>query len=162
MARWGGSDERLVMPGEEWRNIVGVPGYQVSNLGRVKSLARISRRFTPRWGCENPLPVKEKIRKQCSMKYRYTGKNRIRDDRPTAMLVGFVLNGKLVSRYVHHLVLEAFVGLRPQGTEACHSDGDATNNRLDNLRWDTSESNKADAIRLGQFWPILRKKGEVA
>lgn len=43
------------------------------------------------------------------------------------------------------LVLEAFVGPRPPGMEACHfPDKDFTNNRLDNLRWDTPKNNAKD------------------
>jgi hypothetical protein len=47
------------------------------------------------------------------------------------------------------LVLEAFVGPCPDGLEACHWDDDPTNNRLSNLRWDTSIANKRDMARNG-------------
>ena len=30
---------------------------------------------------------------------------------------------------------------------ACHTDDDATNNRLENLRWDTSSANAHDRVR---------------
>jgi hypothetical protein len=50
---------------------------------------------------------------------------------------------------VHRLVLEAFVGPCPEGMEACHFDDDSSNNRLDNLRWDTSLANKVDMARNG-------------
>ena len=56
-------------------------------------------------------------------------------------------NRKRVSRYVHRLVLLAFVGPCPEGKEACHNDGNQRNNRLDNLRWDTPKANAADRIR---------------
>jgi HNH endonuclease len=52
--------------------------------------------------------------------------------------------GKLVHRWVHRLVLEAFVGACPPGMEACHNDGDPTNNRIDNLRWDTPSAHYHD------------------
>jgi hypothetical protein len=51
--------------------------------------------------------------------------------------------------YVHRLVLEAFVGPCPDGMECCHNDGDPTNNRLENLRWDTRCANQADRVRHG-------------
>lgn len=53
------------------------------------------------------------------------------------------------TRYVHALVLEAFVGPCPDGMECCHNDGDATNNKLTNLRWDTPKANSEDARKHG-------------
>lgn len=52
-------------------------------------------------------------------------------------------------RHVSHLVLEAFVGPRPEGMVACHGDDDGTNNKLANLRWGTPRSNYDDKIRNG-------------
>ncbi len=52
-------------------------------------------------------------------------------------------------RYVHRLVLEAFIGPCPEGSEACHYDGNKSNNVLTNLRWDTRQGNMADMIRHG-------------
>ena len=54
-------------------------------------------------------------------------------------------NGKLCTFYVHRLILEAFIGPCPDGLEGCHGpDTDTSNNRLDNLRWDTHQSNIDD------------------
>jgi hypothetical protein len=53
------------------------------------------------------------------------------------------------TRRIHRLVLEAFVGLRPKGLEACHNDGNPNNNTLSNLRWDTRQSNSDDIGRHG-------------
>ncbi len=58
-------------------------------------------------------------------------------------------DGNVIAFRVHRLVLEAFVGLRPDGLECCHEDGDKTNNRLGNLRWDTKLANAADKKRHG-------------
>jgi hypothetical protein len=44
-----------------------------------------------------------------------------------------------------------FVGPAPEGMEGCHYNGDPTDNRLENLRWDTRKANVADAIRHGTF-----------
>jgi hypothetical protein len=63
--------------------------------------------------------------------------------------VTFVVNPEHKSVYVHHLVLETFVGPRPDGLEACHNDGNHGNNRLDNLRWDTRSSNFHDQVKHG-------------
>jgi len=46
-------------------------------------------------------------------------------------------------------VLIAFVGPKPYGMEACHNDGDCTNDIHSNLRWDTPVNNKADMLRHG-------------
>lgn len=54
------------------------------------------------------------------------------------------LGGCRSQRRVSVLVLEAFVGPRPSGMQACHNDSDKDNNRLDNLRWDTPKGNIAD------------------
>lgn len=45
---------------------------------------------------------------------------------------------------VHRLVLLAFVGPCPEEMECCHNDGNASNNRLENLRWDTHRNNSQD------------------
>jgi hypothetical protein len=58
---------------------------------------------------------------------------------------------KTSTKLVHALVLTAYRGPRPDGHEACHSDGNAANNTLDNLRWDTRLSNVQDAIRHQTF-----------
>jgi len=57
--------------------------------------------------------------------------------------------GKFVPVPVHHLVLGVFVGPRPEGTVACHNNGDGYDNRVENLRWDTRKANAADTVRHG-------------
>ena len=48
---------------------------------------------------------------------------------------------------VHRLVLLAFVGPCPEGMETCHGNGDPTDNRVANLRWDTRSANLMDSVR---------------
>jgi hypothetical protein len=48
---------------------------------------------------------------------------------------------------VHRLVLESFVGPRPDGRECRHLDGDRVNNALTNLTWGTRAENNADKPR---------------
>lgn len=50
-------------------------------------------------------------------------------------------------RAVHALVLEAFAGPAPEGTEGCHGNGDRACNVLSNLRWDTHRENELDKTR---------------
>jgi len=53
-------------------------------------------------------------------------------------------NSRPKKRPIHQLVLEAFVGPRPDGMVACHNDGDVLNASVDNLRWDTQKNNLRD------------------
>src|SRR5262249_50227005 len=56
--------------------------------------------------------------------------------------------GRQTGFYVHHLVLTAFVGTRPEGAECCcHGNRDKVDNHLGNLRWGTAADNRADAVR---------------
>jgi hypothetical protein len=49
---------------------------------------------------------------------------------------------------IHCLVLLAFVGPRPEPHyQGCHWDGNARNNALSNLRWDTPSANQLDRRR---------------
>jgi len=52
-------------------------------------------------------------------------------------------------RYVHRLVLEAFVGPCPEGMESLHADDAKRNNHLANLRWGTRKENVGDRLRNG-------------
>lgn len=65
---------------------------------------------------------------------------------------------------VHSLVLETFVGPRPNGYHACHNNGDKHDNRLSNLRWDTVKANSEDKKVHGTYtkgrqmpWTILEE-----
>lgn len=57
---------------------------------------------------------------------------------------------------VHRLVLLAFVGPCPEGMEACHNDGNASNNRIGNLRWDVHSNNMQDMVRHGTCYLAKR------
>lgn len=54
--------------------------------------------------------------------------------------------GKYRPYGVHRLVLMAFVGPCPEGKEACHRNGDGSDNRLENLYWGTHAENCADMV----------------
>lgn len=61
------------------------------------------------------------------------------------------VKGRFITKSVHRLVLESFVGPRPRGLECCHTDCDSLNNQLANLRWGTRKDNRADSIRMGKI-----------
>lgn len=52
--------------------------------------------------------------------------------------------------YIHSLVAKTYIGPRPRGMEICHNNGDPLDNRLENLRYDTSSENNYDIIRHGR------------
>lgn len=58
-------------------------------------------------------------------------------------------DGEYERRWSHCLILEAFKGPCPPGMQACHWDGDTTNNAISNLRWDTAWANHQDKRRHG-------------
>lgn len=57
---------------------------------------------------------------------------------------------------VHGLVMLAFRGGTPAGLEICHNNGVATDNRLENLRFDTHVANMADAKAHGTFYMVTK------
>ena len=113
---------------EQWKPIPGHPGYEASSLGRVRSIDRV---------------VTHKSGFQQRIRGRVLALN------PTTHGYLSVYVGVPQPRAVHHLVLETFVGERPNGMVACHHDDNPTNNRVDNLRWDTTSSNTRDMVRNG-------------
>lgn len=122
-------------PEEVWKDIVGYEGlYEVSNLGRVKSLPRTSR-FT-----RNGKEVQRAVR----------GRGLVATAKQSGhLLMDLYKEGKRRTWQVHTLVLTAFVGPCPDGMECLHRDGDPTNNRVENLRWGTSSQNRLDSVRHG-------------
>ena len=118
---------------EEWRPIVGFEGvFEVSSLGRVKSLVRESVHIN-QFGVRCVQPVVEKILTQTrNMRY------------PTVCLS---LNGKSKCCAVHRLVLAAFIGPCPPGMVCRHfPDRNPRNNRLDNLSYGTPTQNSQDKV----------------
>lgn len=134
------------MENERWLPVVGYEGlYEVSDLGRVRSVdamvAGVFGRTQIRRG---------KILKQS----------------PSGSYLAVVLSkcGKIKTHRIHKLVLEAFVGPRPDGCEARHfPDRDIRNNRLSNLSWGTALENSDDkrkhgTIRRGESVPTAKLK----
>lgn len=71
------------------------------------------------------------------------------DKQQNRPFMGLWKNNKIKIFKPHTLVLTAFVGSRPKGLECCHNDGNPWNNKLENLRWDTAQSNQQDRAKHG-------------
>lgn len=107
---------------EEWRPVVGFETrYEVSNLGRVRSFLnqKQNRRAVPQLKALTSTEAGYKVVTLCE-------------------------DMQSTPQQVHRLVLGAFVGPCPALLEGCHNDGNGFDNRLQNLRWGTPESNLDD------------------
>jgi len=112
---------------ERWRPVVGYEGiYAVSDQGRVWSVPRLDPLGRCQGGRFKP-PARSR---------KYAQVTLYRDGR-----------GRSVN--IHTLVLEAFVGPRPDGMECCHGNGNPRDNRVENLRWDTHGANQRDSVAHG-------------
>lgn len=117
---------------EQWRPIPGFEGYyEASNLGRVRGLDRVvkTKRGSEMW-------IKARILKQRQLSSGY-------------IIVMMSKDNEYQNRLVHRLVLSAFRGEPAEGMEACHSNGIRSDNRIENLRWDTKSENSKDQVRHG-------------
>ena len=104
---------------EVWKNINGYNGkYQISNIGRVKSLER-KRKCRVNGGSIAIMKVPERILKQWK--------------RSTYFLVDLWKDRKRDIRCVHHLVYEAFNGEIEKGMMIHHKDENKYNNTPENL-----------------------------
>ena len=100
---------------EIWKDIDGYEGlYQVSNLGRIKSL-----------------------------NYKRTGRTKILKLVKSNGYLDIILynNGKCKHYLVHRLVAKAFIPNPDSLPEINHIDENKTNNKVDNLEWCTSKYN---------------------
>lgn len=108
---------------EIWKDIEGYEGlYQVSNMGRVKSLTRNRR------GRNNaPNPIQGRILKQ----HIYFG----------YCYISLCKNRKYKGFRVHRLVAHAFIPNPDNLPQVNHRDENKTNNCIDNLEWCDGEYN---------------------
>lgn len=131
--------DSLYVPYERWRPIVGFDGYEVSNLGRVRSWFRPGHPQNPNRksrAVRGDPPFLRKLVPSGPSNYHY---------------VILRKGQKNHCKQVHLLVLTAFRGPRPRGEESRHWDGDKHNNRLPNLLWGTHAQNIADKKRHGTY-----------
>lgn len=130
---------------EIWKDIKNYEGiYQVSNLGRVRSLTRKVKTF---YGFRTT--------KGQLLKPLKTNRNYFRVD----------LKQNQKDKYVsiHRLVAEAFIPNPNNYPVINHIDGDTSNNKANNLEWCTQSHNIKEAYRVGRAKPTSGcfKKGHI-
>lgn len=138
--------EIVNLPEEVWKPVKGLEGlYEVSNMGRVKSLGRdIIRRdgsrkvFSPK--ILKPYPAN-------NMKHL---KVDLRNEQ-----------GNRSVRWVHRIVAEAFIPNVGNKPYIDHIDTDPSNNRCDNLRWVTASENSKNPISLERTIKSALKYGKI-
>lgn len=117
---------------ERWREVPGFDGwYEASDLGRIRS-----------WRT----PAKRGVR---SLGPRILTGTATAHGYHAVKLTHPVL-GKL-SVFVHHLVLAAWRGQRPDGLVCDHINAVRTDNRITNLRWVTCPENLRHGFRMGRM-----------
>lgn len=125
---------------EIWKDIPDFGNYyQASNLGRIKSKTRKVQKF-----CGLTKTV-------VSQNYKERILNPTKNSKQGYLAVHIGINNKKYTVSVHKLVLLAFVGKAPEGFEACHNNGIAWDNRIENLRWDTHANNSLDRKNHGKY-----------
>jgi len=114
---------------EIWKAIEGYEGlYEVSNLGRVRSLGRTIMRRT-RWGSVKPYTVKPRV-----IKFKIAAYGRLQYHL-------YSLDGVVKPFSAHRLVAKHFVPNPDNLPEINHKDENPKNNRADNLEWVTHIEN---------------------
>lgn len=130
---------------EIWKPIIGYEGlYEVSNLGRVKTLSKIVNNYP---NTTRVLP--EKIRLgNINKKLGYR-------------MISLSKDGDVHTMYVHRLVALAFIPNPKNFPMINHKDEDKTNNNVSNLEWCTPRYNMAysnvfDAAKLKNSIPVCQ------
>ena len=135
------------MEQEIWKDIVGYEGkYQVSNLGRVKSLGR----FIEKKG-QPPAYLHERILSTHINKgYK---------------MIGLYSNNKGKTFSVHRLIANAFIPNPNNFPHIDHINTISTDNRIENLRWVNRSMNMMNEIthkKRSEYWKEKTKKGKNA
>lgn len=117
---------------EIWKDVEGYEGlYQVSNLGRVKSVARF---------VDHPKGGKRIVQERIMA---------VKINKRGYLYSSLSKNGVVVNHLNHRVVGIAFIPNNDNKPEVNHKDGVKTNNFKDNLEWSTRSENEIHARKTG-------------
>ena len=116
------------MENETW--IAFANGYEVSNIGNVRSIDRVIK--TARY----PMNLKGRILRPAIDKKGYKR-------------VAIMVDGKLITLKVHRIVAKAFIDNVNDKPQVNHIDGIKTNNHVSNLEWMNNSENVQHAFDNG-------------
>lgn len=126
---------------EIWKDVIGYEGaYQVSNIGRVKSINRV-------YMCGTH-SMQERIIKEHIMALSYK----------RYVTVHLCKNGIMKRIPVHRLVAQAFIPNPDNKLEIDHINTNKRDNRVCNLRWATRKENRNNPITKKRIQDLLRKE----
>lgn len=126
---------------EVWKDVFGYEDfYQVSNLGRVRSLTRLVQNKASKKRDGYNTIIKGKFPKQHKNVSGYLTVDLCKEKRHKKFLV-------------HRLVALHFIPNPGMLDQVNHIDGNKTNNRVENLEWCTQIENARHAVETGLFRP---------
>lgn len=124
---------------EEWKDIKGYEGlYQVSNIGRVRSIDRITTNIGGRKNL-----YKGRILRLNMIKVGY-------------LYAHLCKNNKVKAFRVHRLVASAFIQNPNNYPQVNHKDKNKANNIVNNLEWCTASQNQIHSVSLGRNYNITK------
>jgi hypothetical protein len=115
-------------------SILEFDGYEVSSMGRVRTYKQKYGKVSS--GSQRPL-----------MKNPYEIFGRIEKNKGYMLLCLSDINKKRYNIRVHTVVMHTFLGFPEDGMVICHNNDVKTDNRLENLRYDTHLENMKDIAR---------------
>lgn len=106
---------------DNWKEIIGFPGYQVNEKGEIVSLHYLH--------------------------HNMTRKLKLRKSRNGYYSVCLYKDGKAYSKLIHRIVAQTFIPNPNNFPQVNHIDGDKGNNNVSNLEWVSNSGNIKHAIR---------------
>lgn len=123
--------------------ILTFEGYEVSNLGRVRT-------YKSKYGKISKSSMHAGINRPLRSTPTYI--NGRSDKRGYMQLCLSDINKKRHNIRIHIVVMQTFIGFPQEGMMVCHFNDIKTDNRLENLRYDTAKANQQDRRRNAKIY----------